>query len=212
MRVRIGNSFTMLELAILVVSLLLAACYSAAAGHLTRHMLLHVGLMAVLAPLAASWLQRRHWHLAGADSGSFLWWITVAQLLLFFLWHTPRVMAWMMSSPLHALVSQVSLFVVAAAFWISVFQHTGNATWRAILALLLTGKLFCLVALILVFAPRALFGITGHHAHGMIDLADQQLAGLLMITACPMTYILAAVLLVVRWLQALAEQPLERGA
>jgi putative membrane protein len=211
MRLRIGNPFTLLELAALSVSLLLAACYVAAAGHLTRHMLLHIGLMTVLAPLLASWMQRCRRPFPGADAPWFLPLATIAQLVLFFVWHSPQVLIWMMSSPILHTVMQVILLLVATAFWSSVLQRSSTSLWSAVVALLLTGKLFCLVALILVFAPRALYGagMPGHH--GAMDLADQQLAGLLMITACPMTYILAAVLMIARWLRLLSE-PREREA
>lgn len=207
MRLRFEKSFTFLEIAILAVSLLLAGCYIAAAGHLTRHMLLHIGLMAVFAPLAATLVQRCDWHLPGGERGSFLLWATVLQLALFFLWHAPRTLYWMMDSTVISGVAQASLFLAALAFWLSVLQHTGSQVWRAVVALLLTGKLFCLLALILVFAPRALYSHAGHVHNdvslGHMNLADQQLAGLLMITACPMTYVLAAVLLVVRWLRVM---------
>lgn len=211
MRIRIGNPFTLLELAALVVSVLLAACYSSAAGHLTRHMLLHVGLMTVLAPLLASWMQRCHWQFPGAATPWFLTLVTVLQLVLFFVWHSPQVLTWMMDSPVVHTLMQGVLLVVATAFWASVLQRSTGAVWSAVIALLLTGKLFCLVALILVFAPRALYGASSLHHAGM-DLADQQLAGLLMITACPMTYILAAILLVARWLRLLGDEPRERQA
>lgn len=211
MRLRIGNPFTLLELAALVVSVLLAACYSSAAGHLTRHMLLHVGLMTVLAPLIASWMQRCNWQFPGAKTPWFLTFVTILQLVLFFVWHSPQVLTWMMNSPvLHSLLQGV-LLLVATAFWAGVLQRSGPSVWSAVIALLLTGKLFCLVALILVFAPRALYGGASLHHAGM-DLADQQLAGLLMITACPMTYILAAILLVARWLRLLGDEPRERQA
>lgn len=212
MRAPIGNPFTVLELAALAVSLLLAACYSAAAGHLTRHMLLHIGLMTVLAPLLASWLRRCHRPFPGAAEPWFLPLVTLLQLAVFFVWHSPQVLAWIMSSPLLHTIMQAMLLLVATAFWASVLQRAGNAVWSAVVALLVTGKLFCLVALILVFAPRALYGAGMHLHHAGMDLADQQLAGLLMITACPMTYILAAILLVARWLRLLGEQPGERQA
>ena len=211
MRLRITNSFTFLELAALAVSLLLAACYSSAAGHLTRHMLLHVGLMTVLAPLLASWLQRYGRSFPGSGEPWFLPLVTITQLVLFFVWHSPQVLTWMMSSPVLHSVLQSVLLLVATAFWSSVLRRSGGAVWSAVIALLLTGKLFCLVALVLVFAPRALYG-GGHLHHVSMDLADQQLAGLLMITACPMTYILAAILLVARWLRLLGDEPRERQA
>ncbi len=205
-----GNPFTLLELAAFAVSLLLVACYIAAAGHLTRHMLLHIGLMTVLAPLLASWMQRYNRPFPGADVPWFLPSATMAQLVLFFIWHSPQVLSWMMSSPVLHSAMQVVLLVVATAFWSSVLQRSDRSMWSAVVALLLTGKLFCLVALILVFAPRVLYGMGAHHP--AMDLADQQLAGLLMITACPLTYILAAILLVARWLRVLGEGPRERQA
>ena len=52
----------------------------------------------------------------------------------------------------------------------------------------------------------------------MSGLADQQLAGLLMITACPLTYVTAGVIIAARWVLELdgaaADTPLrlEEGA
>jgi putative membrane protein len=209
MHMRFGNRLTLLEMAAVAVSLLLVACYTAAAGHFTRHMLLHIGLMTVLAPLLASVMQRFHWLFPAAGRPGFLPAMTVLQLLLFFVWHAPQTLAWMMTSPLIHFFMQAILLLVATAFWASVLQRSSGQVWSAVVALLLTGKLFCLVALILVFAPRVLYLTTGPHTHAAIDLADQQLAGLLMITACPLTYILAAIVLVARWLRLLGEETLE---
>ena len=70
--------------------------------------------------------------------------------------------------------------------------------WHALPALLLTGKLVCLLAALLVFAPRALYGASHQHAALMQPLDDQQLAGLLMIAACPLSYLVAAVVITVQ--------------
>ena len=70
--------------------------------------------------------------------------------------------------------------------------------WQAILALLVTGKLACLLGALLVFAPRPIYA--GPH-HGF-DLADQQMAGLLMLAACPMSYVLAGIVIAVETLFA----------
>lgn len=209
---RFGNRLTLLEMAALVVSLLLAACYSTAAGHFTRHMLLHIGLMTVLAPLLASVMQRFQWQFPAVGRPGFLPMVTVLQLLLFFAWHAPQTLAWMMASPLIHIFMQSILLLVATAFWASVLQRSSGEVWSAVVALLLTGKLFCLVALVLVFAPRVLYLTAGPHAHAAIDLADQQLAGLLMITACPLTYIVAAIVLVARWLRVLGDETRESRA
>ena len=51
---------------------------------------------------------------------------------------------------------------------------------------------------LLVFAPRPIYS-SGHHG---FDLADQQLAGLLMLAACPLSYVLAAIVIAVETLLA----------
>jgi putative membrane protein len=59
---------------------------------------------------------------------------------------------------------------------------------------LLTGKLSCLLGALLIFAPRILY-TSGHQHSAMANLTDQQLAGLLMIIACPLSYVTAGVVL-----------------
>jgi putative membrane protein len=94
---------------------------------------------------------------------------------------------------LHAL-----LFAVALAFWTSVAAAVTHR-WQAMLALLISGKFACLLGVLLIFAPRRLFGVHAEHvAHTATSLIDQQLAGLLMITACPLSYVLPAVMLAVQ--------------
>ena len=65
------------------------------------------------------------------------------------------------------------------------------------MALMVSAKLFCLLGILMILAPRALYA--GHHG-AAIDLADQHLAGLLMITACPLTYLALATFLAARWI------------
>ena len=76
--------------------------------------------------------------------------------------------------------------------------------WRAIAALLVTGKVFCLVGAIFTFAPRPL--VQGLPLPLPEALADQQLAGLLMLAACPLTYVLAGIVVSVLWLAELTAE------
>ena len=154
-------------------------------------MLLHVLLMSVVAPLAVGglrFLRGAAWH----ASASQLWCATLLQLAVFLYWHAPSGMMQAMHAPGGMLWLQASLFSSAALFWWCVAGLGGERAWHAIAALLVTGKLFCLVAVILTFAPRPLY-------HAM-NLAEQQLAGLIMITLCPLTYIASALWLCRRWL------------
>jgi putative membrane protein len=61
-----------------------------------------------------------------------------------------------------------------------------------------------------VFSPRALYPIYlthgGHMAGAADPLADQYLAGLLMLVICPLTYVFVGVLIAERWLSELRRQ------
>lgn len=156
-----------------------------------RHMLLHVLMMSLVAPLAVialRWCIAPRWHTRPAQ----LWFATALQLAVFLFWHAPAGMTHAMHAAAGNLQLQLSLLAAATLFWWCIAGLEPARTWHAIAALLVTGKLFCLVAVILTFAPRALYH--------MMPLADQQLAGLIMITLCPLTYIASALWLCRRWL------------
>lgn len=168
---------------------LLAYCYAAYAGHLARHMITHIALMSLLAPLLALWLGERLPSVLRTN----LWWATAAQAIILLAWHAPPLMRVSMASGVAGVLWNATLLALATWFWSAVLAGARTRAWATSFALLLTGKLFCLVALLLVFAPRSLYG-------GGAALADQQLAGLLMVSLCPLTYVLAAIWLIARWL------------
>lgn len=155
------------------------------------HMLLHVLLMSAVAPVgiaAMRWLRGQGWH---ARPGQ-LWFATALQLCVFLYWHSPAAMMHAMHEWSGALLLQVSLLTTAGLFWWCIAGLGSERAWHAIAPLLVTGKTFCLVAVILTFAPRPLY-------HTM-SIGDQQLAGLIMITLCPLTYVASALWLCRRWL------------
>ncbi|MGH6767976.1 MAG: cytochrome c oxidase assembly protein [Xanthobacteraceae bacterium] len=161
---------------------------------ISAHMLLHIALMNVAAPLIAGVLA------AGArlptDRAALVWAATIAQLLLLWFWHAPPAHRLATGSMWMSFAMHGSLFAVALLFWLSLITLTVRNSWQAIFALLLTGKLACLLGVVLIFAPRALYQAghaDGHGAQSLLD--DQQLAGLYMITACPLSYLLAGVII-----------------
>jgi putative membrane protein len=86
-------------------------------------------------------------------------------------------------------------------------------------ALLISGKLACLLGALLIFAPRLLLTstVSGHNMHhGPVDhataLADQHLAGLLMVVACPLSYVLTAVVLAAQTMSHLERSALSASA
>lgn len=165
---------------------------SEAFGHLAAQMLAHILLMNAVAPLlalAAHGVAPRNWP-------GLLVPATIVQVVALWAWHAPPALEAAMQSGLLHTGMQASLLLAACWFWWAIFSNR-EARWRAILALLVTGKLFCLLGVLLVFAPRALYAALGTHGAA---LPDQQLAGLLMLIACPATYIVAGVVVAARWL------------
>jgi len=198
------QSLRIIEWAAIAGLVLLTLSYITLAGHLSRHMILHIALMNGLAPMLAARLIRYYPRDSETRHHRQLLIATTLQLALFFAWHSPPAMAFAMHNTPVAVVMQLSLLMAAVWFWKCVLSYRAESLWPPIIALLLTGKLYCMFAVLLIFAPRTLY-TTGMAAHGS-DIADQQLAGLLMITACPIIYILAAAVLVSRWLQHLRGQ------
>jgi len=180
-------------------------------GSLSSQMAQHIVLMNLVAPLAVVVMlkQLRQRRIDIPDPGKWIAPATVLKLGLLWFWHAPALQA--LHSPLMHWAMMASLGASALLFWWAVLAP-GERRWRALLALLTTSKLFCLLGVLLTFSPRPLYA-GGHGAHGMAAdlLADQHLAGLLMLIACPATYLVAAVILAARWLGSMDQRPAEAG-
>lgn len=173
-------------------------------GPLSRHMLEHIALLSLAAPIGA-WALRNRLPLV---SGRALSAAAILQISLIWIWHFPPVFAAAQESPSAHAAMNLSLYLAGLLFWCAIFGLADRNRWQAIVALLLTGKLFCLFAAVLVFSPRDLFGLGVSHAQhathaAFTGLRDQQLAGLIMISVCPLTYVAAGVSIAIRWLAAL---------
>jgi putative membrane protein len=169
-------------------------------GPRSLQMALHIAAMSVAAPLAAALVSKR----LPAWVGRYrtLWLSTVVQLALLWAWHAPSVQSATAGAHGSHAAAHAALFVSAFVFWGAIIRLPEARRWQAIAALLLTGKLACLLSALLIFSPRALY--PGPHG---ADLYDQQLAGLLMITACPLSYLVAAVVLATQLVNRLAQAP-----
>jgi putative membrane protein len=173
-------------------------------------MSMHLLLMNLVAPAlaVAAFAVFRTPHARLANRWLFL--ASAAQIAVLWLVHAPPLVLASMTNPYVHLAVQGMLFATALWFWLAILNQGGAERWRAILALLITGKLFCLLAALLVFSPRALYPIylthSGHMAGAADPLADQYLAGLLMLVICPLTYVFAGVLIAERWLTELRRQ------
>lgn len=177
-------------------------------GPVVAHMAVHILLMNLVAPLAALGASRS-WREGPEISGGVLGLATLTQLSALWGWHAPPLLKHALESPSTHVLMYVSLFLTAFLFWWTVFRFRRNRCWLPIVALLATSKFYCLLAVLFVFAPRALYPNIAHPKSGHAapvwsdTLADQQLAGLIMLAACPTTYVLAGIAIGARWLSAL---------
>ncbi|AHB49601.1 cytochrome C oxidase assembly protein [Hyphomicrobium nitrativorans NL23] len=183
-------------------------------GPLSQHMIDHIALLVVAAPVAA-WLLRT--KLPAVSRRGFVL-IVALHIGLIWTWHLPPVLhAAQGGHTLHVAMC-VSLFAVGVAFWHAIIG-LGRDRWQAVAALLLTGKLFCLFAALLVFSPRVLYAGLAHAHHAdpgaMTGIADQQMAGVIMLAICPLAYVATGIFIAARWIldiERASPQPALRAA
>lgn len=161
-------------------------------GPQASHMCLHVVMMNVVAPLlAAAAVNRIH---VSSFTARYLWITTAAQIALLWLMHVPAIHHALMDHSALRTMSYGLLTASALSFWLTLLRIPTPSQWHAIPALAVSGKVFCLLGVLLVFAPRPLYG----EHDDLAALDDHQLAGLLMIVACPMSYLTVALLMTIR--------------
>jgi putative membrane protein len=191
-----SSAVTISAVSVLAAGLVILAAHPP--GPLSAHMALHIALMNIAAPLLAVLCARGN----GAGPAR-LWLIAAIQTIALWSAHAPPLQHRLMEAPALNASAHAVLFLVAFLFWSALLRLPPPNRWHAIPVLLLSGKLFCLLGVLLIFAPRPLFVIAmaGHATHaaaGPAALADQQLAGLLMIAACPLSYLVAGIILTVQ--------------
>lgn len=195
--------------AVVCVSLICARAlgHVFALGPLSQHMMDHIALLGGAAPLSA-WMLRNY---LPQVTGQALVFVAALHIALIWIWHLPPIFTASQTSTYTHLTMTISLFLAGLLFWCAIVGLAMRSKWQAILGLLVTGKLFCLFAAVLVFSPRLLYDLSaghGGHAHHVAHttfsgLEDQQLAGLIMIAICPLTYVAAGVAIAARWIASL---------
>lgn len=144
-------------IAVLVVGAIIILSHDL--GPQAQHMGLHIVAMNIVAPLLAALLVAR-WPKRHAQP-RWLWLAALLQIVALWTSHAPMIQHVTMASPALGSIAYGALSISALLFWICLLSLPEARRWHAIPALLLTGKLVCLLAALLVFAPRALYG-AGH--------------------------------------------------
>ena len=126
------------------------------AGPQARHMTVHIFAMNVVAPVLAALVAAR--HRSRDMRARWLWIAALGQTAALWAAHLPAVQSAAMARPLLQAAMHLLLAATAVGFWLAVLAASAAHPWHAVAALALSAKLFCLLAALLVFAPRTLHG------------------------------------------------------
>lgn len=172
------------------------------------HMIVHVAVVAIAAPLLA--IGSVGSRLDPTPLVPLLFAPMLATALEFVVvwgWHAPFLHAAAHGSPAVFALEQVSFLAVGLLVWLSAFgrgRGSAHAAWGAgILALFLTSMHMTLLGALLALSPRTLY----EHAHGagmagLAALDDQHLGGVVMLLVGGASYLIGGLVLIARLLRA----------
>ncbi|HEX2529106.1 MAG TPA: cytochrome c oxidase assembly protein [Geminicoccus sp.] len=196
---------------LVLAALWLGPLRPAASHSFTAHMTIHMGVVAVAAPLIATSIagtrfdpSARHPILFGPLPASLV------ELIVVWGWHAPALHEAARSEPVVFLIEQASFLASGLLVWIACLGFAASGrTGRSLLGtlgLLLTSIHMTLLGALLAFAQRPLFGHAGLHG-----LDDQQQGGVVMLLVGGASYLIGGLVLMARVLREPAGAN-ERGA
>lgn len=151
-------------------------------GSFPEHMLRHMGLVAVVAPLVVMALPdfARDASLP-VMAGAFV------EFAVVWGWHLPALHGWAQGSGTGLVLEQLMFLAAGWAVWASAL--TSRAPLAGAGGLFLTSMHMTLLGALLILAPGDLYTATHHRAP---DLAGQQIGGMLMLAIGTPVYLLGA--------------------
>ncbi len=158
----------------------------------SAHMILHLGLMVVAAPLLALGLTRA-WPEAGEISGGWAVAASVVDLVVVWSWHAPALHAMAALRPPAFAVQQASFLTVGLLVWFTSFAGAGRgAAGAGALALAMSFMHMTMLGVLLATSPLLYPpGLCGG-GFGLGPEDDQRLGGLLMATAGGLPFLIGA--------------------
>lgn len=160
-------------------------------GPFTRHMLAHMALVALVAPLLAAWFARSRFDPVRRRPEWFSP-ITASliEFVVFWGWHAPALHLAARHDAAVFAVEQASFLGASTYLWLAILGgDRASSAMRAgagIIALVLTFAHMTMLGALLALTPRDLY------THGPEALADQQFGGAVMIASGTVAYLGAA--------------------
>lgn len=186
----------------------------------TAHMIAHMGVVAVAAPLLAIGVAGTRFDpLRGHRFAPLAIIASLAELIVVWTWHAPTLRELARSSSLATAVEQASFLIVGLVLWLSCFgydpagQDRRNAA--GVIGLLMTSIHMTLLGVLLALTTRPLYGTEPVTCLGytLSAVTDQQLGGILMLLIGAAVYLAGGLALAARLLRddgPVARHP-ERG-
>lgn len=169
------------------------------------HMMMHMGVVAVVAPLVAA-------GLAGTTADPTIRWprlfsaipAAMLELIIVWAWHTPALHHAARTTT-SGLLCEQSLFFIASVFlWMSVLGSGNDRAQRlmpGVTALLLTTAHMTLLGALLALSPRSLYSHAADHLSVEARLDDQHLGGAIMLVVGGVSYLAGGIWLAAQVLQ-----------
>lgn len=165
-------------------------------GSFTAHMIIHMGIVAVAAPLVAYGLRdTRLDPLPGVIRATPML-ASLVELVVVWFWHLPALRRIADGSLALSLVEQASFLVAGVLLWHACFRPKDGRLAGAA-GLLFTSMHMTLLGVLLALAPRPLYGGGDVTCFGipLSAAADQQLGGVVMLMVGALAYLLGGILL-----------------
>lgn len=187
-----------------------------APGPLTSHMVVHVTVVAVAAPLLAfaaaggAFDLSRRWRLLSAPIAAML-----LELFVVWGWHVPVLHHLARTTTAALVAEQASFLGVGLLLWLTAFggrdADSRPKLGAGVIALLMTSMHMTLLGALITLAPRVLYGHAAGGAAASL-MTDQQIAGMVMLFGGATSYLAGGLYLVRRLLQDTTERQSRREA
>jgi putative membrane protein len=165
----------------------------------TAHMIMHMLVVAVAAPLIALGITgtrldpSSHAHFLFAPLPASLW-----ELVAVWGWHAPALHLFARSSAAGLVLEQASFLAAGLILWLACVGARNAAA--GVFGLLFTSMHMTLLGALLALAPRPLYE-HAHHSLGITALEDQNLGGVVMLGVGGAVYLVGGLVLMARLLR-----------
>jgi putative membrane protein len=174
------------------------------------HMTMHMGVVALAAPLLALSIAGSTCDPVRKAPALFAPIpISLVELFIVWAWHAPALHHAARHSPVGLVIEQSMFLLSGLLVWLSAFggepRQRSNRAAAGIIALLLTSMHMTLLGALLALPLRPLYAHAGGIA-GLTPLQDQQLGGAIMLVVGGVSYLLGGVWLTVCLLKGMGEE------